>query len=126
MADFLDREPLATDEARPVRCPVCGTPNLPMQYCRHVRWTFDQGDPVDFARFAVETSPYVRNRGARPSDIIDLWWNENADWVIEQALLRFHAEDGYVFGELSDLDNLTRDIWQAFRPDPVRPSIIPR
>jgi hypothetical protein len=111
------------DEAQPARCPVCGVHNTPGTHCRHVRWTFDQGDPLDFARFALETSPYISNRGARPSDIPGAWWKEHGDWVVEQVLLHFEADNGYVFGEIADLDLLARDIWKAFRPDPVRPGI---
>ena len=47
-------EQLETTDAAPVRCLICGSMNEPMRYCRHVRWTFDQGDPLDFARFAIE------------------------------------------------------------------------
>ena len=96
--------------------------NEPMRYCRHVRWTFDQGGPLDFARFAVETSPYVSARGFKSSDIPNLWWNEHEGWVVEQVLLHFDAADGYVFGEIADLDLLARDVWKQFRPDSVRPS----
>jgi len=107
-----------------VRCPICGELNARMRYCRHVRWTFDQGGPLDFAHFAVETSPYVRARGFDASAIPAAWWQEHAEWVVEQALTRFDATDGYVFGHLGDLDLLSMDIWQAFRPDPVRPSLV--
>jgi len=111
------------DGAQPVRCPVCGASNLPMQYCRHVRWTFDQGGPLDFAHFALDTSPYVRARGASVRDIPRAWWDEHAEWIVEQALLHFDARDGYVFGEIVDVDLLARDIWKEFRPEPVRPAI---
>jgi hypothetical protein len=109
--------------AQSVRCPICGVYNLPMNYCRHVRWTFDQGDPIEFARFALETSPYTHNRGRRTSEIPNNWWMEHAEWVIERAMLRLEAQDGYVFGELSALDQLARDVWGLFDPEPARPAI---
>jgi hypothetical protein len=112
-----------TTAAGPVRCGICGAMNEPMNYCRHVRWTFEQGDPLDFARFAIETSPYVTARGHKASEITKKWWTMNGPWVVEQVLLRFDAVDGYVFGEIADLDLLARDIWKEFRPDPERPAI---
>jgi hypothetical protein len=112
------------EPAQSVRCPICGHQNQAMQYCRHVRWTFDQGDPIDLARFAVETSPYVHARGASAGDIPREWWTLQGEWIVERVMLHFDACDGYVFGELRDLDLLARDIWLAFRPDPVRPSMV--
>ena len=111
------------DAAPEVRCPLCGVMNAPMRYCRHVRWTFDQGDPLAFARFAVETSAYRHPRGYRACDIPRQWWTEHGDLVVERVLYRFEAADGYVFGELADLDLLTLDIWRAFQPEPERAPI---
>lgn len=105
------------------RCPICGQANASMRYCRHVRWTFDQGDPLDFARFAMETSPYTRARGFALRDIPKLWWDENIEWVVDQVMLHFDARDGCVFGDLASLDLLARDVWKQFRPDPVRPQM---
>jgi hypothetical protein len=110
--------------AQAVRCPICGEHNLPMQYCRHVRWTFDQGGPLDFAHFALEMSPYVRARGASVRDIPRVWWDERVDWIVEQVLLHFDASDGYVFGEIVDMDLLARAVWKEFRPERARPSIV--
>ena len=107
------------EPAKRVRCRVCGRDNQPMQYCRHVRWTFDQGDPIDFTRFALETSPYTHGRGFATKDIPAIWWAENGEWIVEEVMLHFDVSDGYVFGELADLDNLARDIWKAFRPEPL-------
>jgi hypothetical protein len=113
-----------SDEGQPtsqtVRCPICAHPNAPMHYCRHVRWTFDQGDPMDFAHFAMETSPYTKARGFSLDKVPRSWWDENIEWVVDQVMLRFDAVDGYVFGELADLDLLARDVWRAIRPDNVR------
>jgi hypothetical protein len=103
-----------------VRCPICGAANRAMQYCRHVRWTFDQGGPVEFARFAVETSAYRHPRGYKSCDIPGAWWREHDEWLLEHVLNRFAVVDGYVFGELADLDLLTLDIWRAFLPEPER------
>ena len=111
---------LPTEPPAEVRCPICGQMNAWMRYCSHVRWQFDQGGPVDFARFAIETSPYIHGRGFEPSIIPEMWWTEKADWLVDQVLLRFDATDGYVFGYLGDLDILSKDIWQEFRPDPAR------
>jgi len=103
-----------------VQCPVCGRENIPGALCRHVRWTFDQGDPLDFARFALETSPYTDARKLRVRDIDREWWASHGEWIVEQVMWRFDARDGYVFGELADLDLLARDIWKAFAPEPDR------
>ncbi|HLB24660.1 MAG TPA: hypothetical protein VJP07_11245 [Dehalococcoidia bacterium] len=107
----------------PVRCPICAQPNEHMRYCRHVRWTFDQGGPLELARFALETSPYITARGHSSREIPKAWWDEKAEWIVEKVLLHFDAADGYVFGELSDLDLLARDIWREFQPEPERPQM---
>jgi hypothetical protein len=111
------------EPAPSVRCPICAHSNAPGLYCRHVRWTFDQGDPIDFARFAMETSPYTSARGFSLRDIPQFWWDENMEWVVDQVMLHFEAIDGLVFGDLADLDLMSRDVWKAFRPDPVRPQM---
>lgn len=105
------------------RCPLCGHENRYLNYCRHVRWTFDQGGPIDFARYALETSPYVYGRYANPRDIPHGWWEQNGEWLLESLELRFHVGEGYVFGELAALDLIARDIWKRFRPDVERPAI---
>ena len=107
----------------PVRCPICAHPNEPMRFCRHVRWTFDQGDPIEFARFALETSPYVHARGHSAREIGSLWLQQNGEWIVDCVTLHFEATDGYVFGEVSDLDLLARDIWKAFHPEEERPQL---
>ena len=107
----------------PVRCPICGVENVRMRYCRHVRWTFDQGDPLAFARFALETSAYRHPRGYTVRDLPEAWWRAHEEWIVERALERFAASDGYVFGELADLDLLTLDIWRAYQPEPERKAI---
>ncbi len=97
-----------------VQCPICGIYlNLPREH-HHVRWTFEQGDPLAFARSALKTSPYLASVGGRPGQIPQSWWEENGQWVVDQVLLRFEASEGYVFGELSRLDLLARDIWKKF------------
>lgn len=106
-----------------VRCPICSGPNRPGAYCRHVRWTFDQGGPVDFARFAVETSAYRHPRGYKSCDIRSAWWREQEEWILDRVLFRFAVSDGYVFGELAELDLLTLDVWRNFLPDPERAAI---
>jgi hypothetical protein len=110
--------------ATPVRCPVCGALNKCLNYCRHVRWTFDQGDPLEFAHFALETSPYNGTRGYTVRDIPKDWWEANAGFIVDRVLVHFDASDGYVFGQIGDLDLLARDIWKAFLPDPIRPELI--
>lgn len=114
------RQAEGQEAAASVRCPLCAHGNTPGQQCRHVRWTFDQGDPIDFARFAMATSPYTSARGFKVGDIPSFWWDERGEWVVEQVLLHFEAADGYVFGEIAHLDLLSRDVWKAFLPDPVR------
>ena len=103
-----------------VRCPICGQGNAPQRHCPHVRWTFDQGDPIAFARFAIETSPYFRARGFSARVIPNSWWRDNAEWIVEDILLHFDAIDGLVFGWIGGVDLLARDLWLRFRPDPVR------
>ena len=121
MGTVLDQLNSREEPPPEVRCPVCGAGNAQLRYCRHVRWTFDQGDPVDFARFALETSQYQHPRGLRSRDIPREWWQEHGDFIVERVLQRFHAEDGFVFGELADLDLLTLDIWRSYTPEPERP-----
>ncbi len=103
-----------------VRCPICGAANAAMRYCRHVRWTFDQGGPVEFARYALETSAYQHPRGYTVRDLPEAWWRAHEEWIVERALERFAAADGFVFGELADLDLLTLDIWRAYQPEAER------
>lgn len=104
----------------PVRCPICAYPNEPRRMCRHVRWTFEQGGPIDFAKFALETSPYVQARGHASGEIPRRWWEEHGDFVVDQVLLHFDASDGFVFGELKDVDLLARDIWREYHPETER------
>jgi hypothetical protein len=113
----------ATETGAPVRCPICAHPNEVGRMCRHVRWTFDQGDPLDFARFAIETSPYIQARGHSSREIPKMWWDEKGDWVFEKVLLHFDASDGFVFGEMKDVDLLARDVWREFNPEPERPQM---
>lgn len=106
-----------------VRCTICAQDNSPGRLCKHVRWTFDQGDPLDFARFALETSPYVQARGHHAGEIPEFWWNENGQWVVDMVMIHFDAFEGYVFGEMCDVDLLARDVWKAFHPDAERPQM---
>jgi hypothetical protein len=107
----------------PVRCPICAHPNEPGRLCRHVRWTFDQGDPLDFARFALETSPYIQARGHSAREIPKQWWEAHGDWVFDKVMLHLDAAEGFVFGEHKDLDMLARDVWREFSPEPERPQM---
>ena len=113
-----------TEPTDTVRCPLCGVGNTAFDHCKHVRWTFDQGDALDFTRFALETSPYTANRGFRVREIPKLWWEEHGDWLIEELELRFGIADGFVFGDIAELDLLARDVWKLFRPDPAVPEIV--
>jgi hypothetical protein len=112
-----------TAAAGPVRCPFCAAPNQPGSHCRHVRWTFDQGNPIDFACFALETSPYVQARGHSAREISSLWLEEKGEWIVDRVLHHFEATDGFVFGQLSDVDLLARDIWREFHPEAERPQL---
>lgn len=107
----------------PVRCPYCAHPNESGSQCKHVRWTFDQGDPLQFARCVLETSPYVEARGHKAKEIPNVWWERQGEWIVEKVLVHFDACDGYVFGELKDLDLLARDIWREFHPEAERPQM---
>jgi hypothetical protein len=106
-----------------VRCPICAAPNEPGRHCKHVRWTFDQGGPIDFACFALETSPYVQARGHSGSEIDNAWLEEHGDWIFDRVLLHFDATDGFVFGQVAGLDLLARDIWREFHPEAERPQL---
>jgi len=119
METVITRE--ATPADAPVLCPICSQPNQAARLCRHVRWIFDLGGPVDFACFALETSPYVRARGHSASDIGAAWLDQHAAWIIDRVMFRFKASDGFVFGRPGDLDLLAHDIWKEFHPDPQRP-----
>jgi hypothetical protein len=107
----------------PVRCPICASPNDAGRHCRHVRWTFDEGGPIDFACFALETSPYLHARDHSARDISKAWLEEHGDWIVDKVLLHFEAADGFVFGQLADVDLLARDIWREFHPDAERPQL---
>lgn len=123
MGNLVDKALDASECTGPVRCPICAHGNESLNYCRHVRWTFDQGDPLDFARFALETSPYSQARGHKARDIPKVWWMAHGEWVVDCVLLHFEATDGFVFGELSDVDLLARDIWREFSPEPERAQV---
>lgn len=112
-----------TEAGAPVRCPICAQLNEPGRLCKHVRWTFDQGDPLEFARFVLDTSPYVRARGHSSSEIPKIWWERQGEWIVEKVMVHFDASDGYVFGEHKDLDMLAREIWREFHPEAERPQI---
>jgi hypothetical protein len=120
MGKLVDKAIDAPERTAPIRCPICAHQNEGTNHCRHVRWTFDQGDPLDFARFALETSPYSQARGHKAGDIPKRWWMEHGEWVVDCVLLHFDAADGLVFGELSDVDLLARDILRRFSPEPER------
>jgi len=121
IVDQVEQPERAPEEG--ARCPICSALNVSGSLCRHVRWTFDQGDPVDFARFALETSAYRHPRGFRPKDIREPWWAAYGEWIVDRVMQRFEAIDGYVFGEVADLDLLALDIWRQFEPEPTRPPI---
>ncbi len=123
METILSHGEETTIEAGPVRCPFCAHPNEPGRLCRHVRWTFDQGGPIEFACFALETSPYVQARGHSAKEISKFWLDEKGDWIVDCVLLHFEATDGFVFGQLADLDLLARDIWREFHPESERPRL---
>lgn len=113
-----------SDVVEAARCTRCGQTNTPGDQCRHVRWTFARGGPLDFARHAVDASPYTAGRGYRASDIPGHWYIENGEYVLEVVARHFEPEAGFVFGDLGDLDLVARDIWRRFRPDPERPAIV--
>lgn len=121
METVITRE--ATPADAPVLCPICSQPNQASRLCRHVRWTFDLGSPVDFACFALETSPYVRARGHSGANIGTAWLDQHGDWIVDRVMVHFEAWGGFVFGHLGDLDLLARDIFKEFHPDPVRPQL---
>jgi len=123
MGNVLNQLDDTENAAAPVRCAVCGVSNTLGDTCRHVRWQFDQGDPVEFARCALEVSPYVSNRGGRTTDIPHSWWLSNGDAIVDLVLLHFAVAEPFVFGELSDLDLLSRDVWKLFKPEAARPAI---
>jgi hypothetical protein len=78
---------------------------------------------LDFARFALETSPYICQRGHKASEVTTDWMEASGDWITERVTTHFEASEGYVFGELVHLDLLAREIWKEFRPDAERPQM---
>lgn len=102
------------------RCPFCGRENARANLCRHVRWAFERGDALAFAKYALETSPYVRGRGHKPAEIPQAWWLSHADWIMNQIDYRLHIGESYLFGELAELDVLAREVWKLFQPDYAR------
>lgn len=113
------------DEAETVaRCPICGHAAQSEWLCKHVRWTFDQGDPMDFARHVVKSSPYTAGCGLRPSDVNPAWWSANGERVFDLITLHFEAAGGYVFGDLKDVDLLARDIWRMHTPEQERQPLV--
>ena len=121
MGNIIDQVEGKAGIAVAVRCPFCSQENRPGHHCRHVRWTFDQGGPLDFARFCLVHSPYVYGRGHKPTEVPASWWTAHGDWLVEEITLRFHAGEGYVFGDLATIDVLARDIWKRFCPDDEGP-----
>lgn len=107
----------ANSDEQPVRCPFCGRGNISTRRCRHVRWTFDLGGPIEFAQHAVEVSPYTSGRGYSLAEIPDPWWNIHGEKVLELIDLHFGVDEGFVFGDLVDLDILARDIWRIIHPE---------
>lgn len=116
-------DPASAADGPAVRCPICAEPNGARFRCRHVRWTFDRGGPLDFVRSVLESSPYISGRGHKASEISSAWLEAHGEWLVERVLLHFDATEGFVFGRLSDTDMLARTIWQAFRPDTERAKI---
>lgn len=114
------------DSGAGVRCPLCTRTSEPGRHCRHVRWTFEQGGPLDFARAALLGSPYTRLKGYRAADIPPNWWFERGDQIVDLVLLHFDATEGFVFGELAHLDLLARDLWREFRPEPASVAVARR
>lgn len=110
-------------KAAAVRCPVCAQPNTADSTCWHVRWTFDRGGPMQFAKHAVSVSPVTAARGHKTDDIPAAWWDDNGEWLMKRMMVRFDAFEGFVFGELADVDLLAKDIWSRFRPEAARPEI---
>lgn len=106
-----------------VRCPVCAQPNSAETKCRHVRWTFDRGGPLQFAKHALSVSPVTFARGNNVGEIPSPWWDANGDWLMGQLEMRFDACEGFVFGELGDIDLLAKDIWSRFQPEAPRAGI---
>jgi hypothetical protein len=97
-----------------IRCAVCGVDVVASRHVRHVRWSIRQGDPLAFARSALERSPYTEGAGRSVRDIPRPWWDTHADWIVERVTDRFVAEGDYVFGEVVALDELAREIWLHF------------
>lgn len=89
--------------------------------CRRLYWTPQRGGPLDFAKFAIETSPYTKRRGFSVKRIFPTWWESQQDWLLERILRHPDVVHGYCFGEPVDLDRLCMDIWHRHSPEPERP-----
>jgi hypothetical protein len=97
-----------------VRCPLCGAPNTSNGQCRHVRWTFDRGGPLDFARHALSASPFSQRLGRNTAALNAEWMQAHGEEVIDLIMLHFGVDEGFVFGEIAQLDMLSRDMWRIF------------
>jgi hypothetical protein len=107
-----------------IACPHCGHEIVDrMAGCRHLRWTPDRGGPIDFAMYVVFNSPYTSGRGLRAIDIPTKWWEEQYEWLLDRVSTRLSVVDGYVFGEMVDIDLFCMDIWHRFAPEPARVGI---
>ena len=125
MGTIVDQmEGPSSDGETPVRCPLCGRGNTTTDRCRHVRWTFAQGDPLDFARHALEASPFTSGRGYSIVEIPAQWWPLHGERLIELIDLHFGVHDGFVFGELVDIDVFARDVWRIARPEPIPAGLV--
>lgn len=101
-----------------VRCPRCRQAVQEGGGCRHLRWVPKLGGPIDFAKFAVRSSPSTERRGFSASSIPAGWWEAHHDWLLERITVRLDVVDGYCFGEPVDMDRLCLDIWHEFAPEP--------
>lgn len=102
-----------------VRCPLCGAPNTASGQCRHVRWTFDRGGPLEFARYALGASPLTERLGRSAGEISAAWLQVHGDEIVDLIMLHFGVDEGFVFGEVAQLDMLARELWRMFTEVPV-------
>ena len=108
---------IATQEG--VRCPFCGAPNTANGQCRHVRWTFERGGPLDFARYLLGASPLTARLGRSAGEVSSQWLQQHGEQVMDLIALHFGIDEGFVFGDLGQMDLMARDLWRLHDGEPV-------
>lgn len=114
IVDQMEGAGVRVAEAAGVRCPLCGAPNTATGQCRHVRWTFERGGPLEFARHALSASPLTQRMGRSAGQMNMDWLTAHGDEILDLVSLHFGVDEGFVFGDLAQLDLMARDLWRLW------------